>query len=689
MGQLKKTNIYITGNRPPMENVVFGSPLKVTTEITDSEENKKHTWYKLTTPNPSSGNLSSHRSAKIEFTTTEDNIEVEFKIKAQTNWDGSVTISTLDYYTDGVIDADYSIATIYGNLVEKIIKYKVPTKGKHFIQFEYSKGSNNSGDGAYICAWSNLNMPISEVKSVYVENSKIQQMNVQGKDLFEYGFGNTISWETLEWNKSNNSYTYNTKGKLYISYNNNYVYLTNSPASINTKPYQLSFNNINNYYGTSYTCTYKLDLSDLDISNINNMGRMFGQCDALTSVNVTDWNTSKVTDMEWMFLWCNSLTNLDVSNFDTSNVTNTNRMFEDCFLLSNIDVSRWNTSKMDDVAGMFNGCKSLTSLDLSRWNTTNISKVYDSNSGGTGLFMNCENLVDLKLPKNFITSKVTNISDMFNGCKKLTSLDLSGWDTSKITTMNNMFAYTGKINMIDLSNWDLSSLKVHVDRWNSGFRDVFKGSYCENIKLPNMNFGKDAKYDFSELSYLKSFYAPQLVNANITSVDNMFYNDKKLNYVDMHDWDFSNVTYISGMFGNCIELTTIDTSTWDVSKVTNMYNMFGGCSSLTSLDLSNWNVSNVTSMNDTFSRCSELKTLIAGHESETNVTALNGLKVDIDLSDCTKLNDQSIMAICMGLANLPSDNKKTITVSKTKENNNTVNIAMLNARVKNWNAVYK
>ena len=102
MGQLKKTNIYITGNRPPMENVVFGSPLTVTTEITDSEENQKHTWYKLTTPNPSSGNIHSYRSAKIEFTTTEDNIEVEFKIKAQTNWDGSVSISALDYYTQAI-----------------------------------------------------------------------------------------------------------------------------------------------------------------------------------------------------------------------------------------------------------------------------------------------------------------------------------------------------------------------------------------------------------------------------------------------------------------------------------------------------------------------------------------------------------------------------------------------------------
>ena len=206
-----------------------------------------------------------------------------------------------------------------------------------------------------------------------------------------------------------------------------------------------------------------------------------------------------------------------------------------------------------------------------------------------------------------------------------------------------------------------------------------------------MNFGKDVKYDFnfSELSYLKSFYAPELVNTNITIVDFMFNNDKKLNYVDMHDWDFSNVTYMTQMFGNCIELTTIDTSTWNVSNVTNMIGMFYKCSSLTSLDLSNWDVSNVTSMSSIFEGCTELKTLIAGHESDTNITALNGLKVDIDLSDCTKLNAQSIMAICGGLANLPSDNKKTITVSKTKESDTAVKIAMLNASLKNWNTVYK
>ena len=534
MGQLKKTNIYITGNRPPMENVVFGSPLTVTTEITDTEENNKHTWYKLTTPNPSSGNIHSYRSAKIEFNTTEDNIEVEFKIKAQTNWDGNVTIGALDYYNaNGVIDADYSIATIYGNLTEKIIKYQVPTKGKHFIQFEYAKASNNSGDGAYICAWSNLNMPISEVKSVYVENSKIQQMNVHGKNLFEYGFNNTISWETLRWYKSNNSYTYNTKDRLtfsyYLSSKRNYAYLYNSPNNIpnNGKIDWVKFNDINSYYpNNSYNFTYKLDLSDWDTSNMVRFDSMFNNCTGLTYVDVSGFNTSNANYMDRMFNWCKSLKYLDVSK----------------------------------------------------------------------------------------------------------------WDTSKLYDLTGTFEKAGRINMIDMSNWNLSNL----GEIGNSIENLFLDSYCENIKLPNMNLNKPFNLNygnaFKNLSYLKSFYAPELINSKTTKVDNLFYNNKELEYIDMHDWDFSNVTSANYMFY--------------------------GCSSLISL--------------------------IDGHESNTNITALNGLKVDIDLSDCTKLNDQSIMAIFRGLATLSTGNEKTITVPNKVKNNAIVKLNIeLVAESKHWNIVYK
>ena len=36
--------------------------------------------------------------------------------------------------------------------------------------------------------------------------------------------------------------------------------------------------------------------------------------------------------------------------------------------------------------------------------------------------------------------KVTNMSEMFNGCTSLNELNLSSWDTSKVTTMSKAFS---------------------------------------------------------------------------------------------------------------------------------------------------------------------------------------------------------------------------------------------------------
>ena len=521
MGQLKKTNIYITGNRPPMENVVFGSPLTVTTQITDSEENQKHTWYKLTTPNPSSGNIHSYRSAKIEFTTTEDNIEVEFKIKAQTNWDGNVMIGALDYYTNGVIDADYIIATIYGNLTEKIIKYQVPTKGKHFIQFQYTKSSNNSGDGAYICAWSNLNMPISEVKSVYVENSKIQQMNVQGKDLFEYELGNTVSWKTMKYNKNTKQFTYDTNDTLYVSYSvsNKYTpaYLSNSPQELGIPMdryyYYVKFQELNSYQtdyngNTSYNLTYSLDLTDLVIpkkekmfitwsnnyildytylssivelylpleyiKNQTNLKSWLYNKSSLRKTNASDWDVSNVTyfggnqgnNNEYgTFYGCKSLPSLDLSKWNTSKAVNLKGMFENCYSLSSIKFgNNWNTSKVKDTAKMFSYCKSLSSLDTNVLNTSNVTDM-------SNMFNGCSSLASLDL-SNWNVTKLYNCNSMFNGCKLLETLNLSNWNTGGIYNVNSMFADCPKLTSLDLTGINVTGMEQ--DNYNYPTQYMFK-----------------------------------------------------------------------------------------------------------------------------------------------------------------------------------------------------------------------
>ena len=68
-------------------------------------------------------------------------------------------------------------------------------------------------------------------------------------------------------------------------------------------------------------------------------------------------------------------------------------------------IENLNTEEVTDMNTMFNGCKKLNSLDLSSFNT----------------------------------EKVENMAFMFQNCSGLTSLDLSSFNTAKVTKMYYMF----------------------------------------------------------------------------------------------------------------------------------------------------------------------------------------------------------------------------------------------------------
>ena len=260
---------------------------------------------------------------------------------------------------------------------------------------------------------------------------------------------------------------------------------------------------------------------------------------------------------------------------------------------------------------------------------------------------------------NDIIKGNTSMKLMFGGCQLLTSLDVSKWDVSSVTDMNSMFCNCKSLTSLDVSNWDVSS----VTNMHSMF------SWCKSLTSLDVS-----KWDVS----------------NVTDMYRMFDSCSYLTSLDVSNWDVSNVTNMSSMFSWCESLTSLDVSNWNVSNVTNMSNVFYRMNLLTALDLTKWNVSNVTDISSIFEGCTELKTLIAGHESNTNVTALNGLKVDINLGDCTKLNRESIMAIFRGLATLPTDNKKTITVPNKVKDNTLLKLNVeLSAENKHWNVAYK
>ena len=123
-----------------------------------------------------------------------------------------------------------------------------------------------------------------------------------------------------------------------------------------------------------------------------------------------------------------------------------------------------NTSNVTDMSFMFNGCKSLTSLDLSSFNTAKVTDM-------SGMFADCSSLTSLDLnPLN--TSNVTDMSFMFNDCSALTSLDLSPLNTSNVTDMRGMFIFCDDLPSLDLSSFNTDKV--------TSMRNMFSG--CENLK---------------------------------------------------------------------------------------------------------------------------------------------------------------------------------------------------------------
>ncbi|MCR5696185.1 MAG: BspA family leucine-rich repeat surface protein [Marinilabiliaceae bacterium] len=115
------------------------------------------------------------------------------------------------------------------------------------------------------------------------------------------------------------------------------------------------------------------------------------------------------------------------------------------------------TDYVTSMYNMFNGCTKLATLDVSTWNTEN----------------------------------VTNMHFLFRCCQSLPTQDLSGWVTSKVTDMDAMFSQTFKMTYIDVSTFDVSSL-VDID-WMFEKSNTLKRVYCADKTTDWSRYGGQSK----------------------------------------------------------------------------------------------------------------------------------------------------------------------------------------------------
>ena len=384
--------------------------------------------------------------------------------------------------------------------------------------------------------------------------------------------------------------------------------------NIKTVVFDASFANARptNCYAWFYGCNNLTTIEGieyLNTENVTNMGGMFYNCCALTSLNLTSFNTAKVTNMEEMFIGCSALTTIYVSDkFVTDKVTDSRNMFSGCNKL--IGAIEYDGSKSDHTyANYDNGyfspeggfhayaefnnatgtltfsrglSKPVGAYDLNEgdvqpaWNeqSTNINKVvFDASfakARPTSCYMwfySCENLTKIEDIENLNTQNVTNMSWMFYRCDGLTSLDVSNFNTQKVEDMSEMFSVCSGLKSLNVSHFD-----------------------TQNVK--NMN--------------------------------SMFYSCKRLTSLDVSNFNTQNVTDMSYMFSWCAGLNSLDLSKFDTQNVEYMNNMFWSSSALKTIYVSDKFVTTkVSSGGDMFKGCTSLKGAIDYVASKTDYTYAN------------------------------------------------------------------
>ena len=377
-----------------------------------------------------------------------------------------------------------------------------------------------------------------------------------------------------------------------------------------------------------------LDVTKLNTANVSNMSYMFSGCTNLTSLDVTKFNTANVTNMSDMFRNCSALTSLDVSKFNTVNVTNMGRMFSNCSALTSLDVTNFNTEKVTYMVYMFSGCSKLTSLDASKFNTVNVT-----NMGR--MFSNCSALTSLDVT-NFNTKKVTNMGRMFFECQALTTIYASSkFVTTQVSQSSDMFYNCKKLKGEEEWKNDKAIDKTYAKIDGGYFRDkaydnrpwvkydgsmlTFRCGYKKTLgeNEYELNSGEELpKWNTHNSKISKVVFEASFANARPTNCYAWFRGFENLKQIEgIENLNTANVTDMSYMFKNCSNLAELDVTHFNTAKVTTMNGMFSGCSNLTELDLTHFNTENVTNMWLMFSYCESLTTIYVSDDFViTNIT---------------------------------------------------------------------
>lgn len=167
-------------------------------------------------------------------------------------------------------------------------------------------------------------------------------------------------------------------------------------------------------------------------------------------------------------------------------------------------------------------------------------------------FYGCANLAEIIGLENLRTDNVTTMSQMFSGCKKLTSLDVSHFSIKSLKYMGFMFE-------------NCTSLK-----------DLKLGGSAS----PNLT---EIRGLVSRCSSLESIDLGKVTTDNVDDMYMAFLNCSSLKVIDLTNFNSANVTFMASMFNGCSSIETIYVSDgWSTESVEerDFQAIFQGCTKL-------------------------------------------------------------------------------------------------------------
>ena len=346
-------------------------------------------------------------------------------------------------------------------------------------------------------------------------------------------------------------------------------------------------------------------LEYLNTEKVTNMSRMFYRCASLTSLDVTHFNTEKVTNMSHMFNYCFSLTSLDVSNFNTAKVTNMSQMFFNCLNLTTIYASsKFVTTLVSESSNMFGLCRKLKGEE--EWTKDKAAdKTYAKIEGG--YFSTMVRCPCVKYADGTLT--------FYNSFKD--ALGENEYELNSGANPPRWKKHNKEITKVVFETSFASAKPKSCYQWFYGCQNL---KQIEGIKNLNTEMVTNMAYMFCQCTKLSSLDVSGFNTEMVTNMAYMFYYCYNLSSLDVSGFNTEKVRDMTGMFHNCQNLTLLDVTKFNTANVKSMEKMFYCCQNFTSLDVTNFNTANVTNMKGMFGKCDALLSLDVTNFNTKNVT---------------------------------------------------------------------